>query len=97
MLGPQRTEETPFTRGPSLGRPRQTSRRDDLHIIRHARVKLSASFATVQTLAAPSLRAPVSFRTIARRLAEGYLILRVLAMTPTHGLLRLEWCRTQRD
>lgn len=97
----QWTEETSFTRRPGSGRPRQTSRREDRHIIRHARVEPTASLAAIQTQAAPSLRAPVSSRTIARRLAEGHLVsrrpLRVLPMTPTHRRLRLEWCRARQD
>ncbi|GFV09515.1 transposable element Tcb2 transposase [Trichonephila clavipes] len=68
-----------ITRRPSSGCPRQTSRREDRHIV------------------APSLRAPVSSRTIRRHLAEGHLgsrrPLHVLPLTPTHRLLRLEWCR----
>ncbi|GFV25791.1 transposable element Tcb2 transposase [Trichonephila clavipes] len=68
----QWTEDTSFTRRP--GRPRQTSRREDRHIIRQARVERTASLATVQTQAAPSIQAPVSSRTIARRLAEGHLV-----------------------
>ncbi|GFX43469.1 transposable element Tcb2 transposase [Trichonephila clavipes] len=42
---------------------------------------------------------PLSSRTIRRRLAEGHLgsrrPLRVLSLTPTHGCLRLEWCRAR--
>ncbi|GFV65470.1 transposable element Tcb2 transposase [Trichonephila clavipes] len=48
-------------------------------------------------IVAPSLGAPVSSRTIRRRLAEGHLgsrrPLRVLPLTSTHQHLRLEWCR----
>ncbi|GFU84470.1 transposable element Tcb1 transposase [Trichonephila clavipes] len=48
---------------------------------------------------APSLGAPVSARTIRRRLAQGHLgsrcPLRVLPLTPTHRGLRLEWCHAR--
>ncbi|GFW69580.1 transposable element Tcb2 transposase [Trichonephila clavipes] len=48
---------------------------------------------------APSLGAPVSSRTIRRRLAEGHLESRcplcVLPLTPTSGRLCLEWCRSR--
>ncbi|GFW17763.1 HTH_Tnp_Tc3_2 domain-containing protein [Trichonephila clavipes] len=84
-----------FTPRPYSGRHRRISRREDRHIIRHARVELTASLAAVRTLAAASLRAHVSSRTIARRQAEGHLVsrgpLRVLLMIPTHRCLRLEW------
>ncbi|GFV95138.1 transposable element Tcb2 transposase [Trichonephila clavipes] len=60
----------PFTRRPGSGRPRQTSRREDRHIGRNARVQLTASSAAIQ---AHSLGAPVSSRTIQRRLMEGHL------------------------
>ena len=53
----QWTEETSFTRRPGSG---QTSRREDRHIIRNARVEPTASLAAIQTQAAASLRAPVS-------------------------------------
>ncbi|GFX09947.1 transposable element Tcb2 transposase [Trichonephila clavipes] len=93
--------EMSFTRRPGLGRPRQTSRQEDCHIVRNARVQPTASSATIQAQVAPSLWAPVSFRTIRRRLAEGHLgsrcPLRVLTLTPTHRRLRLEWCRTRRN
>ncbi|GFX90344.1 transposable element Tcb2 transposase [Trichonephila clavipes] len=88
--------EMSFTRRPGLGRPRQTSRREDRHIVRNARVQPNASSAAIQAQAASSLGAPVSSRTILRRLAEGHLgsryPLRVLPLTPTHRCLRLEWC-----
>ncbi|GFX85604.1 transposable element Tcb2 transposase [Trichonephila clavipes] len=48
---------------------------------------------------APSLWAPVSSRTIRRRLAEEHLVswcpLHVLPLTPTHRRLRLEWCHAR--
>ncbi|GFW39653.1 transposable element Tcb2 transposase [Trichonephila clavipes] len=37
-----------FTRRPDSGRPRQTSRREDYHIVRNARVKPTASSAAIQ-------------------------------------------------
>ncbi|GFX25009.1 transposable element Tcb2 transposase [Trichonephila clavipes] len=91
--------EMSFTRRPVSGRPRQTSRREDRHIVRNARVQSTASSEAIQAQVAPSLGAPVSSRTIQRRLAEGHLgswrPLRVLPLTPTHRNLRLEWCRTR--
>ncbi|GFS89344.1 transposable element Tcb2 transposase [Trichonephila clavipes] len=62
-----------------------------------------ANFALLQLLhlphqaqAAPSLGAPVSSRTMRRRLTEGHLKswrpLCVLPLTPTHRRLHLEWC-----
>ncbi|GFX62478.1 transposable element Tcb2 transposase [Trichonephila clavipes] len=90
-----------FTRRPGSGRPRQTSRRKDHHIVRNARVQPTASSAAIQAQVAPSSGVPVSSRTIRRRLAEGYLgsrrPLRVLPLTPTHRRLRLEWCRARRN
>ncbi|GFU98856.1 HTH_Tnp_Tc3_2 domain-containing protein [Trichonephila clavipes] len=68
-------------------RPRQTSRREDRHIIRQACVEPTASLAAVQTPAAPSLQVLVPSRSFARRMAAGHLVsrcpLRVLPMTPT--------------
>ncbi|GFV63773.1 transposable element Tcb2 transposase [Trichonephila clavipes] len=46
-----------FTRRPGSGRPRQTSRQEDRHIIRNARVQPSASSAAIQAQVAPSLEA----------------------------------------
>ncbi|GFT85076.1 transposable element Tcb2 transposase [Trichonephila clavipes] len=88
-----------FTQRPGSGRPRQTSRREDHHIVRIARVQPTASSAAIQAQVAPSPEASVSSRTIRRRLAEGHLgsrrPLRVLPLTPTHLRLRLEWCRAR--
>ncbi|GFU71073.1 transposable element Tcb2 transposase [Trichonephila clavipes] len=88
--------EMSFTRRPGSGRPRQTSRREDSHIVRNACEELTASSAAIQAQVAPSLGTPASSRTIRRRLAEGHLesrrSLRVLSLTPTHRRLRLEWC-----
>ncbi|GFS66780.1 HTH_Tnp_Tc3_2 domain-containing protein [Trichonephila clavipes] len=75
-----------FTRKPGSGRPRQTNRRGDRHIVRNAHVRPTASSAAMQAQVTPSLGAPVSSRTIRRRLAEGHLgsrrPLRVLPLTP---------------
>ncbi|GFU47774.1 transposable element Tcb2 transposase [Trichonephila clavipes] len=83
-----------FTRRPGSGRSRQTSRIEDRRIVRNARVQATASSAAIQAQVAPSLGAPVSSRTIQRHLAEGNLgswcLLRVLPLTPTHRLFRLE-------
>ncbi|GFW31743.1 HTH_Tnp_Tc3_2 domain-containing protein [Trichonephila clavipes] len=85
-----------FIRRPGSGRPRQTSCREERHIIRNARIQPTASSAAIQALKAPSLGAPVSSRTIRRCLVEGHwrlrCPLRVLPLTPTHRCLRLEWC-----
>ncbi|GFV71865.1 transposable element Tcb2 transposase [Trichonephila clavipes] len=40
--------EMSFTRRPGSGRPRPTSRREDHHIVRNARVQPTASSATLQ-------------------------------------------------
>ncbi|GFU17292.1 transposable element Tcb2 transposase [Trichonephila clavipes] len=61
-----------FTQRPGSECPRQTSRREDCHIVRNARVQVTASLAAIQVQVAPSLGAPVSFRTIGRHLAEGH-------------------------
>ncbi|GFW09921.1 transposable element Tcb1 transposase [Trichonephila clavipes] len=55
-----------FTRRPGSGRPRQSSHREDHHIVRNAGVQSTASSSAIQTQVAPSLRAPVSSRTIRR-------------------------------
>ncbi|GFT91075.1 HTH_Tnp_Tc3_2 domain-containing protein [Trichonephila clavipes] len=87
-----------FTRRPVLGRPRQTSRRKDRHMIRNAHVQPTASSATIQAQVAPSLGNHVSPLTIQRRLAEGHMgprrPLRVLPFKSTHRCLRLELCHT---
>ncbi|GFW60626.1 HTH_Tnp_Tc3_2 domain-containing protein [Trichonephila clavipes] len=81
-------QEMSFTRRPGSGCPRQTSHREDRHIVRNARVQPTASSAAILAQIAPSLRAPVSSRTIRRRLAEGHLgsrrPLRVVTLTLTH-------------
>ncbi|GFX04067.1 transposable element Tcb2 transposase [Trichonephila clavipes] len=78
-----------------------TSRREDLHTVRNARVQPSASSAAIQAQVAPSLGAPVFFRTIQRRLAEKHLVsrrpLRVLLLTPTHRRLHLQLYRARRN
>ncbi|GFT93425.1 HTH_Tnp_Tc3_2 domain-containing protein [Trichonephila clavipes] len=90
-----------FTRRSDSGRPRQSSRREDRHMVRNVRVQPTASSAAIQAQVAPSLRAPVSSRTIRRRLADGHLgsrrPLRVQSLTPTHRRLRLEWCPPRRN
>ncbi|PRD25764.1 UNVERIFIED_CONTAM: hypothetical protein NCL1_39965 [Trichonephila clavipes] len=83
--------EMSFTRRPRSGSPRQTSRREDRHIVRIARVHPTSTSTAIQAQVASSLGAPVSSRTIRRRLAEGHLgsrrPLRVLPLTPTHQRL----------
>ncbi|GFV74236.1 transposable element Tcb2 transposase [Trichonephila clavipes] len=53
-----------FTRRPGSGLPRQTSRREDRHIGRNARVQPTTSSAATQAHVAPSLGAPMSSSTI---------------------------------
>ncbi|GFS73177.1 transposable element Tcb2 transposase [Trichonephila clavipes] len=92
-------QEMSFTRRPGSACSRQTSCRENRHIVRNARVQPSASLTAIQARVAPSLGAPVSSRTIRRRLAEGHLgsrcSLRVPSLTPTHRRIRLEWCRAR--
>ncbi|GFY30914.1 transposable element Tcb2 transposase [Trichonephila clavipes] len=87
-----------FARRPGLRPTRQTSRREDRHIVRNAHVQPTSSLAALQKQV-PLLGAPVSSRTIRRRLAEGNLgswcPLRVLPLLFTHRFLRLEWCRAR--
>ncbi|GFX40272.1 transposable element Tcb2 transposase [Trichonephila clavipes] len=93
--------EISFARRLGSGRPRQTSHREDHHIVRNARVQPTASSTAIWAQVATSLGAPVSSRTIRRRLAKRHLgsrrLLRVLPLTPTlpHRRLRLEWCRAR--
>ncbi|GFX32123.1 transposable element Tcb2 transposase [Trichonephila clavipes] len=91
--------EKSFTRRPGSGRPRQTSGREDRHIVKNARVQPTASSSTIQAQVAPSLGTPVSSRTIRRRLDEGNwrsrCPLRMLPLTPTHRRFRLEWWRAR--
>ncbi|GFV51990.1 transposable element Tcb2 transposase [Trichonephila clavipes] len=79
--------------------PRQTSHREDRHILRNAHVQLTASSEAIQSQVAPSIRAPVASRTIRRRLFEEHMgsrrPLRVLPLMPIYGCLRLEWCRAR--
>ncbi|GFY14745.1 transposable element Tcb2 transposase [Trichonephila clavipes] len=88
-----------LTQRPGLGHPRQTSRREDRQIVRNARAQPTASSATIQAQVAPSLGAPVSSRTMRRRLAEGHLgsrrSLRVLSLTPAYRHLCLKWCHAR--
>ncbi|GFS88563.1 transposable element Tcb2 transposase [Trichonephila clavipes] len=93
--------EMSFTRRPGSGHPRQTSRRENRHIVRNTRVQLTASSTAIQAQVAPSLGPPVSSRTIRRRLDERHLGSRrplpVLPLTPSHRRLCLEWCRARRN
>ncbi|GFX07694.1 HTH_Tnp_Tc3_2 domain-containing protein [Trichonephila clavipes] len=74
--------QTLFTRRPSSGCSRPTSRREDRHIVRNARVQPTASLAAIQA------QGHVSSQTLRRHLAEGHLgfrrQLRALLLTPTH-------------
>ncbi|GFX11328.1 transposable element Tcb2 transposase [Trichonephila clavipes] len=91
--------EMSFTRRPGSEHPRQTSRREDRHIVRNARVQPTALATVIQAKVAPSLGAPMSSRTIRRSLVEGHLgsrrPLRVLPLTLTHRRLHLEWCHAR--
>ncbi|GFW65891.1 transposable element Tcb2 transposase [Trichonephila clavipes] len=88
-----------FTRRPGSECPRQTSRREDRHIVINARVKPSTSSAVIQAQVALSLGILESSRNIQRRLAEGHLgsrcLLRVLPLTPIHRRLRFGVVRTR--
>ncbi|GFW99971.1 transposable element Tcb2 transposase [Trichonephila clavipes] len=88
-----------FTRRSGSGRPRQTNRREDRHIVRNARIQQTASSAAIQAQAAPSLGVPASARTKRRCLTECHLRsrrpLRVLPLKHTHRRLRLEWYRAR--
>ncbi|GFW34778.1 HTH_Tnp_Tc3_2 domain-containing protein [Trichonephila clavipes] len=81
-------------RGQGAGRSQQTSRPEDRHIVRNARVQPTASSAAIQAQVLPSLWAPVSSRTTRVRLTEGHFgsrrPLRALPFTPTHLHLRLD-------
>ncbi|GFX50447.1 transposable element Tcb2 transposase [Trichonephila clavipes] len=85
-----------FTRIPSAGLPRQTSRLEDRHIVIYARVHPTASSAADQAHLTPSLGVPVSSRTSRRCLVEGHfgsrLPLRVVSLTTSHLRLCLELC-----
>ncbi|GFX01319.1 transposable element Tcb2 transposase [Trichonephila clavipes] len=69
------------------------------HMERNARIQPTASSVAIQAQVAPTLGAPVSSRTLRRRLAEGHLgsrhPLRVFPLMPTHRRLRLEWCHAR--
>ncbi|GFV96655.1 transposable element Tcb2 transposase [Trichonephila clavipes] len=83
-------------RRPGSGCPRQTSRREDCHILRNACIHPTVSSVTIQAQVASSLGAPVSSRTIRKHLDEGHLgSRRPLRVMPTHQRLRLEWCRAR--
>ncbi|GFU89775.1 transposable element Tcb2 transposase [Trichonephila clavipes] len=60
----------------------------------HSDCAPNASSAAIQVQVAPSLRAPVSSKTIRRRLAEGHLgsrrPLHVQPLTPTYRRIRSE-------
>ncbi|KFM57876.1 Transposable element Tcb1 transposase, partial [Stegodyphus mimosarum] len=84
----QWTREMSCTRRPGSGRPRQTSRGEDRHIVRNARVQPTASSAAIQAQVAPSLGAPVPSRTIRRHLAEGQLRARGERLNPAFAVQR---------
>ncbi|GFW22503.1 transposable element Tcb2 transposase [Trichonephila clavipes] len=88
-----------YTKTRLTERFRQTSHREDRHIVRNTRVQPTASSAAIQAHVAPLLGASVSSQTIRRCLAEGQLGWRrpfcVLPLTPTHRRFRLEWCRAR--
>ncbi|GFU82207.1 transposable element Tcb2 transposase [Trichonephila clavipes] len=88
-----------FIRRPDSRRPQQTSRREDHHIVRNARLQPTASSAIIQTQVEPSIGTSMCSRAIQRRLAEGHLgsrlPLRVLPYTPSYRRLHLEWCHAR--
>ncbi|GFV60930.1 transposable element Tcb2 transposase [Trichonephila clavipes] len=90
---------TSFSMGYETGHPRRTSLLEYRHIIRpHALSQLPYwPLSRHREL----LGAPVSSRTIAKRLAEGPLVsrgaLRVLPMTPTHRHLHLQRYHARQD
>ncbi|GFU08007.1 transposable element Tcb2 transposase [Trichonephila clavipes] len=55
--------EISFTQRPGSGRPRQTGRREDRHIVRNVQLQPTASSAAIQAQVALSLGTPVSSRT----------------------------------
>ncbi|GFU71089.1 transposable element Tcb2 transposase [Trichonephila clavipes] len=73
-----------FTRKPSSGRPRQTSRREHRHIVRNARVQPTASSAAIQVQVAPSHLCLLHTGRLAGRHLGSRRPLRVLPVTPTH-------------
>ncbi|GFW34507.1 transposable element Tcb2 transposase [Trichonephila clavipes] len=88
--------EMSITRRPGSGRPRLTSRREDSHIVRNARVQPTASSAGTST---PFTRSPSVFSNNRKVPGERHLgsrrPLRVLPLTPPHQRLRLEWCHAR--
>ncbi|GFT94681.1 transposable element Tcb2 transposase [Trichonephila clavipes] len=60
----QWVQEMTFKRRPDSGRLRQTSHREDHHIVRYARILPTASSVAIQAQVAPSLGTPLSSRTI---------------------------------
>ncbi|GFW75902.1 transposable element Tcb2 transposase [Trichonephila clavipes] len=88
-----------LTRRPGSGRHRHTSRREGRHIVRNTRVQPTAPSAAIQAKVAPSLKAPVSFRTMRSRLTGEHFgsrrPLSVLPLTPIYRRFRLEWCRAR--
>ncbi|GFT30478.1 transposable element Tcb2 transposase [Trichonephila clavipes] len=88
-----------FERGRIIGRMEAGWSVRGAHQLGHSDCVPTASSAAIEGQVAPSLGAPVSSRTIRRRLAEGHLgsrrPLRVLLLTPNHRCLRLEWCRAR--
>ncbi|GFX81470.1 transposable element Tcb2 transposase [Trichonephila clavipes] len=77
-----------FTRRPGSGCPRQTSRREDRHIVLNTRIQPTASSISIQAQVASSLGVPVSSRPYDGALAEGHLgsrhPLHALPLTLTH-------------
>ncbi|GFU25230.1 transposable element Tcb1 transposase [Trichonephila clavipes] len=98
VLGPVIPKDAIYTNA-SSERLRLTSHRDDCRIARNKCIQPTTSLAAIQAQVAPSLGAPVSSRTIRKRLAAGHLgsrrPLRALPLKPTHRRLRLEWCHAR--
>ncbi|GFX95279.1 transposable element Tcb2 transposase [Trichonephila clavipes] len=93
--------EMSFTRIQGSGCPRQTSDREDRHMVRNVRLQPSASSDAIKAQVESSLGTPMSSQTIRRHLDEGHLgsrhPLRLLLLTPTHQRLHLEWCCARRN
>ncbi|GFX33673.1 hypothetical protein TNCV_1933401 [Trichonephila clavipes] len=62
-----------FTLRGGSGRPRETSCRENRHIVRGAHVQPTSSSTAIESRVSPSLGAPMSSRILRRHLSEGHL------------------------
>ncbi|GFX88224.1 hypothetical protein TNCV_1066401 [Trichonephila clavipes] len=92
VLGPVDPRDVIYTKTSLRTPSTEQSLRRPPHPKKNTRTALST---TIQPQIAPLLGAPVSSRTIQRRLDEGHLgarhALRVLPLTPNHRHLHMEW------